>query len=48
MFNKFAKTVRWSILLGMLYTVYVIAFKDDVKFNNETDEKVLVEMAQET
>ena len=45
MFNKFAKAIRWSILLGMLYTLYVVTIKDDVKFNNETDEKVLVEMA---
>ncbi len=48
MFNKFAKAIRWSILLGMLYTLYVITIKDDVKFNNETDEKVLVEMAGKT
>ena len=48
MFNKFAKAIRWSILIGMLYTLYVIAIKDDVKFNNETDERVLVEMASKT
>jgi 16S rRNA G1207 methylase RsmC len=48
MFNKFAKAIRWSILLGMLYTLYVVAIKDDVVFNNETDEKVLVEMAEQT
>ena len=48
MFNKFAKAVRWSILLGMIYTIYVIAFKDNVEFNNETDEKVLLQMAQKT
>ena len=48
MFGKFAKAVRWSILLGMLYTLYVIAIKDDVVFNNETDEKVLLEMAEKT
>ena len=48
MFNKFAKAIRWSILIGMLYTLYVITIKDDVKFNNETDEKVLVEMAKKT
>ncbi len=48
MFNKFAKVIRWSILLGMLYTLYVIMIKDDIKFNNETDEKVLVQMANET
>ena len=45
MFNKFAKAIRWSILLGMLYTLYVITIKDDITFNNETDEKVLVQMA---
>ena len=48
MFNKFAKAVRWSILLGMIYTIYVIAFKDNVEFSNETDEKVLLQMAQKT
>ncbi len=48
MFNKFAKAIRWSILLGMLYTLYVIMIKDDIKFNNETDEKVLVQMVNET
>ena len=48
MFNKFAKAVRWSVLLGMLYTIYAIAIKDDVEFNNQTDEKVLVEMAEKT
>ena len=48
MFGKFAKAVRWSILLGMLYTLYVVAIKDDVVFNNETDEKVLLEMAEQT
>ncbi len=48
MFNKFAKAIRWSILLGMLYTLYIITIKDDVTFNNETDEKVLVEMANKT
>lgn len=48
MFNKFAKAVRWSILIGMLYTIYIVAIKDDVQFNNETDEKILVEMAQKT
>jgi len=48
MFNKFAKVVRWSILIGMLYTLYVIVIKDDVIFNNETDEKVLVQMANKT
>ncbi|MCK5854165.1 MAG: hypothetical protein KAG56_03010 [Sulfurovaceae bacterium] len=48
MFNKFAKAIRWSILLGMVYTLYVVMIKDDTKFNNETDEKVLVQMANDT
>ena len=48
MFNKFAKAVRWSILLGMLYTLYVIAFKDNIEFTNQTDEKVLVNMAKKS
>ena len=34
--------------MGMLYTLYVVAIKDDVVFNNETDEKVLLEMAKQT
>lgn len=48
MFNKFTKAIRWSILLGILYTLYVIMIKDDIRFNNETDEKVLVEMVNKT
>ena len=32
----------------MLYTLYVIAIKDDVTFNHETDEKVLIQMASDT
>ena len=48
MFNKFAKAIRWSILIGMLYTLYVITIKEDVTFNNETDEKVLVQMVNDT
>ncbi|MCK5295115.1 MAG: hypothetical protein KAJ49_10700 [Arcobacteraceae bacterium] len=44
MFNKFAKVIRWSILIGMLYTLYTITIKDDVEFKGETDEKVLVNM----
>lgn len=48
MFNKFAKAIRWSILIGMLYTLYVIAIKDNVTFNNETDEKVLIQMLNDT
>lgn len=48
MFNRFTKAVRWSILLGMLYTLYVVTIKDDISFDGETEEKVLVEMAQQT
>ena len=48
MFNKFAKSIRWIILAGMLYTLYAIMLKDEVEFNNQTDEKVLVKMAKET
>ncbi|MEA3330711.1 MAG: hypothetical protein U9Q29_03350 [Campylobacterota bacterium] len=46
MFNKFAKVIRWTILVGMLYSLYVVILKDEVEFKNETDEKVLVEMAK--
>ena len=48
MFNKTAKIIRWTVLFGMLYTLYSIAFKDTIEFNNETNEKVLVQMAQDT
>jgi len=48
MFNKFAKSIRWIVLAGMLYTLYVIMIKDDVEFNNQTDETVLLKMAKET
>lgn len=46
MFNKFAKSVRWIVLAGMLYSLYVVMLKDDVEFNNQTDEATLVKMAQ--
>lgn len=46
MFNKFAKVIRWSILLGMLYTLYVITIKDKMEFKNQTDEKTLVDIGQ--
>ncbi len=46
MFNKIAKTIRWTILVGMLYTIYVITIKDNMGFNNQTDEKTLVQMAK--
>ncbi len=48
MFNKLIKSLRWVILAGMLYTLYVIMLKDDVEFNNQTDEKVLVELAKKS
>jgi hypothetical protein len=48
MFNKFAKSIRWIVLAGMLYTLYVIMIKNDVEFNNQTDEATLVEMAKNT
>jgi len=48
MFNKFAKSIRWIILVGMLYTLYAIMLKDDVEFNNQTDEATLVKMAKKT
>ncbi len=48
MFNKFAKSIRWIVLAGMLYSLYVMMFKDDIKFNNQTDEKTLIEMAEKT
>jgi len=46
MFNKFAKVVRWSILLGMLYTLYVVTIKDDIEFTNQKDEKVLLKVGK--
>ena len=48
MFNKIAKVVRWSILFGMLYTLYSVTIKDTVKFENQTDEKVLLQMAKDS
>jgi len=48
MFNKFAKSIRWLILAGMLYTLYSVILKDDVEFNNQTDENSLIEMAKKT
>jgi len=48
MFNKLAKSLRWVILAGMLYTLYTIMLKDEVEFNNQTDESTLVEMAKKT
>ncbi len=46
MFNRLAKSIRWVVLAGMLYTLYVIILKDDVEINKQTDEKILVEMAK--
>lgn len=48
MFNKFAKVIRWSILFGMLYTLYAITIKEDIEFRNQTDEKVLMKLAEDT
>lgn len=48
MFNKLIKSLRWVILAGMLYTLYTIMLKDDIEFNNQTDENVLVELAKKT
>ena len=47
MFNKIAKTIRWMILLGMLYTLYSIAIKNDVEFENQKDEQILLQMAKD-
>ena len=46
MFNKFAKSIRWIVLAGMIYSLYVVMIKDDVEFNNQTDEATLVKMAK--
>ena len=48
MFNKFAKVVRWTVLLGILYTLYSVIIKEKVEFNNQTDEKVLLQMAKDS
>ncbi|WP_072679963.1 hypothetical protein [Arcobacter sp. LA11] len=48
MFNKFAKVIRWSVLFGMLYTLYVITIKEDIEFKDQTDEKVLMSLAKDT
>ncbi|WP_294967146.1 hypothetical protein [Sulfurimonas sp.] len=48
MYNKIVKSLRWVILAGMLYTLYTIMLKDDVEFNNQTDEATLVKMAKNT
>lgn len=48
MFNKFTKIIRWSILFGMLYTLYVLTIKEDVEFTNQSDEKVLMQLAKDT
>ncbi|MCK5788428.1 MAG: hypothetical protein KAH32_05495 [Chlamydiia bacterium] len=46
MFNKFAKSIRWIVLAGILYSLYVVMIKDDIEFNNQTDEATLVKMAK--
>lgn len=48
MFNKLAKVIRWTILFGMLYTLYVITIKEDIEFKDQTDEKVLMKLAEDT
>lgn len=48
MFNKFAKVIRWSILFGMLYTLYAITIKEDIEFRNVSDEKVLMQLGEKT
>lgn len=48
MFNKFAKVIRWSILFGMLYTLYAITIKEDIDFKEVSDEKILVQLAADT
>jgi len=48
MFNKIAKTIRWTILLGMLYTLYSITIGNDVEFENQKDEILLLDMAKKT
>lgn len=48
MFNKLARIVRWTILLGMLYTLYSITMKNDIEFNNQKDESLLLQMAIDT
>ena len=48
MFNKIAKTIRWTILLGMLYTLYSITIGNDVEFENQKDEILLFDMAKKT
>lgn len=46
MFNKFAKSIRWIVLAGIIYSLYVVMIKDDVEFNNQTNETTLVKMAK--
>jgi len=48
MYNKILKSLRWVILAGMLYTLYTIMLKDDMEFNNQIDENVLLKMADTT
>jgi len=45
MFNKFAKSVRWIVLAGILYSLYTIMLKDDLEYNSQTDPVVLMELA---
>lgn len=48
MFNKVSKIIRWTILLGMLYTLYSIIITDKIEFNDQKDETVLIKMAKDT
>jgi len=46
MFSKFAKSIRWLVLAGMLYTLYTIILKDELEFNNQSDPVILLELAK--
>ena len=48
MFNKISKIIRWTILFGMLYTLYSIIITDKIEFNDQKDESVLLKMAKDT
>lgn len=48
MFNKFAKIIRWTILFGMLYTLYAITIKEDIEYKDVADEKILLSLATDT
>ncbi len=48
MLNKFAKVIRWSILFGILYTLYAITIKEDIEFRNVSNEKTLLVLGKNT